>query len=112
MLIDWERLRELCQEIGADDFNEIIEVFLDEVAAAIQGLDPRADLTALEGQLHFLKSSSLNLGFAGLASVCKTGECLAASGCRPVDQIATIPGFFQESLNEFRAGRTNIYTAA
>jgi len=112
MLIEWNRLRELCLEIGPEDFDEIVEVFLEEVAEAIGQIDPNLDLAALEGRLHFVKSSALNLGFAGLAEMCRTGEALAAGGSRPDNQIAGIPGVFRQSLDEFHAGRGNIYAAA
>lgn len=34
-MIDWARIIELHDEIGADDFNEVVELFLSEVEERI-----------------------------------------------------------------------------
>ena len=34
-MIDWERVRELRSEIGADDFAEVVEMFLSEADEAV-----------------------------------------------------------------------------
>jgi HPt (histidine-containing phosphotransfer) domain-containing protein len=84
-MIDWERLNELRDEIGAEDLADVVAVFLDEtdeVMAAIRGLG--AD--QMESRLHFLKGSALNLGLRVFAELCQEGEKRAAAGVAdPVD---------------------------
>ncbi|OYU18261.1 MAG: histidine kinase [Rhodobacteraceae bacterium PARR1] len=74
-MIDWVRVENLRQEIGAADFAEVVALFLeetDEVAARMTaGPGLRGDLRA---DLHFLKGSALNLGFRALALRCGQGE--------------------------------------
>jgi HPt (histidine-containing phosphotransfer) domain-containing protein len=73
-MIDWARVNALRLEIGADGFGEVVAMFLDETDEAMAGLLPGADARTLEGQLHFLKGTALNLGFADFAALCQAGE--------------------------------------
>lgn len=80
-MIDWDRVGELREEIGAEDFAEVLELFLTEVEDAMDRLEAaRGNAIIAEEQMHFLKGASLNLGFEALASLCQTGEKAAASG--------------------------------
>lgn len=74
-MIDWDRVRALRDEIGADDFNEVVNLFLDESDAAIAAL--AAQGSAGPDALHFLKGAALNLGFSALADICGSAEPLA-----------------------------------
>lgn len=85
-MIDWDRVSELRDEIGAEDFGEVVEIFLEEVDAAIEALGDGAD--SLEAQLHFLKGSALNLGFDAFASLCQKGESAANQGDTGIDTDA------------------------
>nr|NIQ96167.1 Hpt domain-containing protein [Desulfuromonadales bacterium] len=51
-MIDWNQVRNLCDEIGAEDFGDVVALFLADTDAAIDGLvaDDR-----LAVQLHYLK---------------------------------------------------------
>lgn len=84
-MIDWDRVFELRDEIGADGFSEIAVVFLEEVEEVILRLSAEAGAKAVEADLHFLKGSALNLGFADFAALCQEGERLAATGSTAVD---------------------------
>jgi histidine phosphotransfer protein HptB len=79
-MIDWKRVEELRTEIGADGFAEVAEMFLEEAEETVQSLLAGPDAGEVEGQLHFLKGSALNLGLADLAAICQEGERLAAAG--------------------------------
>ncbi len=68
-MIDWTRVSELRDEIGAEDFGEIVEIFLEEVEEEISALRDGVENEALEAKLHFLKGSALNLGFADFATI-------------------------------------------
>jgi len=80
MMIEWERVAELRSEIGAEGFAEVLDLFLEEVEAVVGRLG--ADRGALVADLHFLKGSALNLGFADLGAMCQDGErrCTAGQG--------------------------------
>ncbi len=79
-MIDWSRVMELRSEIGEDDFEEVVELFLEEVDEVILRLRDGVDTDALEPEMHFLKGSALNLGFEDFSNLCAQGEKLAASG--------------------------------
>ncbi len=79
-MIDWERFDELCEEVGADAIEEVVELFLEEVEEVIGRLRTQPDPARLEEDLHFLKGSSLNLGFEAVSSLCQAGEQDAAAG--------------------------------
>ena len=91
-MINWDRVAELREEVGVDDFAEIIELFLEEVDAIIELLRDGQGLSDLEAHLHFLKGSALNLGFTQFADLCQAGETAAAQGrSDSVDLGAIIP---------------------
>jgi histidine phosphotransfer protein HptB len=102
-MIDWGRVRDLRMEIGADDFSEVIALFLEEADDVVCRLENLTDARAIEGCLHFLKGSALNLGFAALAQICQTGEKRAASGMTnmPLQDVAKI---YQASRQAFVCG--------
>lgn len=76
-MLDWERVRALRDEIGDDDFSEVVALFLEEADTAIATL--AADGRAGADALHFLKGAALNLGFAALADSCAAAEPQARS---------------------------------
>lgn len=90
-MIDWKRVAELKEEIGADGFVEVADMFLDEAEGAVRALVAGLAPEEVEGQLHFLKGSALNLGLSDLAAICQEGERRAAAG-RSVDtaQVAAV----------------------
>lgn len=79
-MIEWNRVTELHDEIGAEDFADIVEVFLEEVDEIIAGLAAGAAPPDLGASLHLLKGSALNLGFSTLAAMCSAGEARANAG--------------------------------
>ena len=70
-MIDWARVSELRDEVGAEDFDEVVELLLEEVDEAIAALRDLMDLSKLEPQCHFLKGSPLNIGFREFANLCQ-----------------------------------------
>ena len=79
-MIEWSRVNELRAEIGEEDFAEVVEVFLEEVEDVTCRLRAAADPGRLEADLHFLKGSAMNLGFAHFAMLCQHGERMAKAG--------------------------------
>ena len=79
-MINWARIKDLRLEIGDDDFFEVLAMFLEETDDVIARLLDHPDLTDVEGLLHFLKGSALNLGLTDFAEICQNGEKSTAAG--------------------------------
>ena len=79
-MIDWTRVNELRDEIGTDNFDEVVDMFLGEADEVIARITQNDSAKSLEADLHFLKGAALNLGFAEFAALCQNGERQAASG--------------------------------
>lgn len=79
-VVDWDRVCELREEIGSDDFNEVLQLFLEEAEEVIARLGAAGEAAALESDLHCLKGSALNLGLTVLARICQDGERRSATG--------------------------------
>ena len=103
-LIDWTKVTELASDVGHDGFDEVLELFLQEVETALQTMAMSEDL---EAALHFVKGCALNLGFAEFAARCATGEQLAARGQPDDVDLEGLHSIYRESrdlfLAEFRA---------
>ncbi|GAA6200718.1 Hpt domain-containing protein [Aquicoccus sp. SU-CL01552] len=96
-MILWSRVNELRDEVGAEDFKEVVELFLDEVEEVIDRLRAGSPRDQLEQDLHFLKGSALNLGFSTFSDLCQDGERLAAQG-KPDDvDLAAITDAYDRS---------------
>ncbi|HHS93885.1 MAG TPA: Hpt domain-containing protein [Rhodobacterales bacterium] len=103
-MIDWSRVHELKDEIGEEDFAEVAEMFMMEVEEVISRLKTAPNPAAYEEDLHFLKSSALNLGFADLSSLCQAGEAASASGQADTVDLAPIFSVYDASKAAFLAG--------
>lgn len=102
-MIDWGRVQDLRSEIGTDCFDEIVTLFLEETDDVVSRLRDQPDGRSLESDLHFLKGSALNLGFADLAQICLNGERTAASGVPPF-VIETVIDIYHQSRTAFLGG--------
>ncbi len=100
-MIDWDRVIELREQIGADDFGEVVELFLEEVEEVIELLRSAPEKQDLESQLHFLKGSALNLGFADFSEKCHVGERQAANGQPGQIDLPAILASFDASRHLF-----------
>ncbi len=79
-MIDWKRIEELRAEVGEEDFTEVASIFLEEVDETVARIRNDQNPNSLEQDLHFLKGSSLNLGFTAFSSLCYEGEIAARRG--------------------------------
>lgn len=104
-MIDWNRVIELRNEIGADDFDEVAQLFLEETDEVIASIGSDRSAQAIESALHFLKGSALNLGFRKLAALCQSGEKAAASGDYDSIDIAALIAVYEASKHAFDAGQ-------
>lgn len=85
-MIDWARVAELRDEIGPEDFDEVAELFLMEVEDTLSRLNGAADdAPQMQELMHFLKGSTLNLGFCDMSAMCDQAEADAAQGKVTVD---------------------------
>jgi HPt (histidine-containing phosphotransfer) domain-containing protein len=110
-MIDWNRVENLREEIGADAMGEVIELFLEEVEAEIAKLRDLADRRDLEAQLHFLKGSALNLGFAAFSDLCHAGEVAAAEGRAQDVELIRILTCYEASKTAFLEGLERVIAA-
>jgi HPt (histidine-containing phosphotransfer) domain-containing protein len=111
-MIDWDRVRNLRDEIGADAFEEVVDLFLEEVQTEIDRLRAPREALDIEGQLHFLKGSALNLGFIAFSDLCHVGEAAAAAGQGGRVDLTEILCCFEQSKAAFLAGLTAEVMAA
>ncbi|MFT6022605.1 MAG: HPt (histidine-containing phosphotransfer) domain-containing protein [Ascidiaceihabitans sp.] len=79
-MIDWGQVKSLRDEVGPEDFEEVVELFLEEVEEVIERLKCNSDTATLEEDMHFLKGSAMNLGFEKFSKLCQAGENLSAKG--------------------------------
>lgn len=103
-MIDWNRLKELREEIGSEDFDEVVDLFLEEVEGAIAQLRNAPAECALEDVLHFLKGSALSLGFLDFSILCQSGETNAAQGNIALIDLPEILTCYEKSKTAFLEG--------
>jgi histidine phosphotransfer protein HptB len=83
-MINWDRVAELQDEIGADGFDEVVALFLAEADECVVRLPLAATPDQVEADMHFLKGSALNLGLDQLADLCQQGERAARGLGEPI----------------------------
>ena len=98
-MIDWIQIKALRDDVGAEDFEEVVEIFIEEVAEIVERLRSAPQLDTLCADLHAVKGSALNLGFTNFADLCQTGEGRA-------DEVILQPilDAFETSKASFRSG--------
>jgi len=69
-MLDAARITELKQEVGLDDFVEVVGIFCEEVEEVLAEL-PQTPVTDIADKLHFLKGSALNIGMIGVGELCR-----------------------------------------
>lgn len=107
-MIDWTRVKALRDEIGADDFGEIVEIFIEEVSEMIERLRSAPQIDTLGEDLHALKGSALNLGFTGFSQLCQVGETLAKNGRAEEIDLPPILASYEKSSALFLEGLSNL----
>ena len=97
-MIDWIRIDELRDEVGQDDFGDIVGVFFEE---ALENLRRADTVVTLLGQLHFLQGSALNLGFSNFAAICRNEENSLEKDPSHTVEIDKICAAFSSSKQQF-----------
>ena len=103
-MIDWKRISELKREIGDAEFDEVVELFIEEVDAVILRLKQEPNPELFEENLHFLKGCSVNLGFADLAALCLAGETMSSGGNAEKVELANVFDSYEMSKRVFFEG--------
>ncbi|MEO9574330.1 MAG: Hpt domain-containing protein [Tateyamaria sp.] len=103
-MIDWTRVASLKAEIGDDDFEEVVPLFIEEVSEITERLRENLDLGKLEEDLHCLKGSAMNLGFSEFSDLCNIGESMSAKGEAAAVDVSEILASFERSKQAFLTG--------
>ena len=106
-MIDWTRVRQLRDEVGASEFDEVVQIFLDEVQETIDRLNRDTARLELEQNLHFLKGSALSLGFQQFSRLCQDGERNAAEGNADAVDLPAILAVYDESRALFQTEKVD-----
>lgn len=109
-MIDWDRVNALRQEVGAEDFMEVADLFLEEVDEVMLRLETSRTSETLEEEMHFLKGSALNLGFTLMGQICQHYEKAAADRIGVGVDLGRLFSAYADSKKEFLArevGSTN-----
>ena len=102
-MINWAQVAELRREVGAEDFEEVLGLFFEEVEEVTLRLSKTVLLTQLGEDLHFLKGSALNLGFEVFSEACNEGETLCAAGSSNTVNVTEILDIYRTSKVSFLA---------
>ncbi|GAB4268502.1 MAG: Hpt domain-containing protein [Pararhodobacter sp.] len=102
-MIDWAHVRSLKADMG-EAFDEVVEVFMQEVEEALARLDASTDAPAKAAEMHFLKGAALNLGFSTFAALCAEGEQRASAGDGGAVDAAAVRALYADSRAAFLDG--------
>lgn len=100
-MIDWSRIRELRRDIGAENFIEIVELFLQEAEDLLQQLARTRDRAAHRNVLHCLRGSALAMGFDDLVGLCAEHENMGRAG---LPDVAGLRAAFEQGRDVLLAG--------
>lgn len=103
-MIDWSRVNELRDEIGADEFEEVVDLFLEEVEEVVTRLRVAPSPAHYEEDLHFLKGSALNLGFSAFGQICQAGESASSAGQPEQVSMEQVLACYDQSKTAFLSG--------
>ncbi len=95
-MIDWDRLIDLRNDIGAESFTEVAALFVAELQETLDRL-LGAPETANASDFHFLRGSAANLGFVAMADACEVEEARCKDNLAP--DVAKIARVFEASLD-------------
>lgn len=93
--VDWDRLNELRDDIGEEDFADVALLFVGELQ---ETLDRLMEGTAVASDFHFLRGSASNLGFVALVAACSTAEAACNDGQLP--DLVAVRTAFAEAMAE------------
>lgn len=102
-MIDWNRVRELREEVGEQEFRPILELFLDEMETISFRL-ASDDPARMEIDFHFLKNCARNLGLMDFARICEEAERQVISGGAQMMRLDEIRESYARTKSLFMHG--------
>lgn len=98
-MINWDQVKQLEEDIGAEDFGDVVVMFIEEVDEAVDTLrtDPQLSDDDLAAAMHFLKGSAANLGLTDFAGYCSDSEKKAQSGESAQVNLSTVVTLYDQS---------------
>lgn len=102
MSIDWARVSELVDEIGAETFADLLDMFTQEVSEGVERLRVAQTPVRQVPEFHFLKGAALNLGLAEMAELCAEGEKRATAGLDADEQRDRVLAEFEKATTELK----------
>ncbi|MDJ0640422.1 MAG: Hpt domain-containing protein [Paracoccaceae bacterium] len=98
-VLDMSRIAELKEEVGEDDFAEVVALFCEEVEEVLSELDTTPQET-IAGKIHFLKGSVQNIGLAEVAKLCLEEEARLKSDPNARPDAARLRTAYQSSKDQ------------
>lgn len=104
-MIDWQQIKQLEEDIGPEDFSDVVILFLEEVDSTVEELKtaPPESAEELAPVLHFLKGSAYNLGFREFGDYCSDGERLVLEGQGQRVALDNVIRLYTKSKQQFFA---------
>jgi HPt (histidine-containing phosphotransfer) domain-containing protein len=98
--IDWNHLNSLRDDIGAEDFADVVLLFFAEIGEKLDEMRNSEDQPTPD-DFHFLRGSAANLGFVDLVNACQRAESACLNGTQP--DLTAIMRTYEDALNRTRA---------
>lgn len=96
-MVSWKRIDELRAEIGDEDFEEILTMFLSEVEESLGRMGNPIGIELLQEELHALRGAALNVGMQKVAMLCGDAEDAIKHGRQTAPDLAPVTEAFQAS---------------
>lgn len=96
-MLNQARITELKDEVGEDDFAEVVALFCEEVEEVLGELRETAR-TELGAKLHFLKGSAFNLGLDAVGDMCMKEEARLRNDPAASADVDGILALYAQSL--------------
>tara|TARA_R110000796_G_scaffold27713_2_gene76267 strand:+ start:4747 stop:5079 length:333 start_codon:yes stop_codon:yes gene_type:complete len=106
-VIDWAYVNGLCNDIGRDSFDEIIQVFFEEVEDTLKHLENLPNQIDITEELHFLQGSALNLGFVGFSAECRKRHEILPDNLDELRHTANLLATYKASKIKFLSAINN-----
>lgn len=98
--VDWDHLTTLRNNIGAEDFAEVVLLFFAEMGEKLDRMRTGGDAPVAD-DFHFLRGSAANLGFIDMVDACERAEAACANGDAP--DLAAVVRSYEAALVRARA---------
>jgi HPt (histidine-containing phosphotransfer) domain-containing protein len=103
-MINWQRISELEADIGEDEVDEVLSLFLEEMDEVVEIFASASATIDLPAQLHLLKGMAWNVGFVDVGDVCVLAE-QSVSDEKRFGIVGTINAIYAKERQELTAKR-------